>query len=234
MSRLTRRRLLLGGAAIAAGGLAVGGFALRLHKTPRREPYLTEAHLAALANADLPRPRVLFIGNSMVLGNDLPGLVAERAAEDGVELSVATAAAGGARLVETVRLPGLGPLLAREWDAVVAQDFTKTPLRAPDRWGSRRAMGPYRPAGRTCARDPVSALACAAGEPRLSRRRHSYDTAGTTSATMPTAPWRITKALAYRWFRCPMPGWTSQRPAATSMHRTGITRTCKAPASWPK
>jgi len=140
---MTRRRhLLIGGAAATGAAVAGGGAAaFRLHAAPRRGPYLTEAHLAALRSAELPRPRVLFVGNSMVLRNDLADRVADRALADGVALSTAVASANGARLVETVRLSGFRAVLRRDWDAVVLQDFTKTPLRGIDRWGSARAVG---------------------------------------------------------------------------------------------
>jgi hypothetical protein len=80
---------------------------------------------------------VLFIGNSMTLGHDLPDRVAARAAGDGMMLSIAVAAARGARLVETWRIAGLRALLAPDrWDIVVLQDLTTMPLRLVDRMGS--------------------------------------------------------------------------------------------------
>ncbi len=140
---MNRRRALLTLLATGAVSAAAGSGAMtfRVHADPRRTPYLTAAHLTELATQELPRPRVLFIGNSMILRHDVPALIASEARADGIELGTAMAAADGARLIETLRIQELDPLLTfRMWDAVVLQDFTKTPLRAFDRWGSRHAM----------------------------------------------------------------------------------------------
>ncbi len=76
-----------------------------------------------------------------MLNHDLPETVAGLAASDGIKLGVATAAASGARLIETIRIDRFRDLLVQvPWDVVVLQDFTKTPLRAPDRWGSFLAI----------------------------------------------------------------------------------------------
>ena len=135
-----RQFLVASGAGLAAVGAGVAGLGLRLHSAPRQYPFLTDAHLATLVAPDLARPRVLFIGNSMVLNNDLPSLVAERAQADGATISTATAAANGARLIETLRVPRILDVVRAGWDVVVVQDFTKTPLRAIDRWGSARVI----------------------------------------------------------------------------------------------
>jgi hypothetical protein len=76
----------------------------------------------------------------MTLHNDLPRAVAARAATAGDPLQVATAAARGARLVETWRIEAFRAVLEVGWDVLVLQDFSTTCLRAPDRWGSVRAM----------------------------------------------------------------------------------------------
>lgn len=140
---MNRRRaigLLFGGAAtVSAGAATVGTF--RWHSTPRRTPYLTAEHLKSLNATEFPKPSVLFIGNSMVLRHDVPARTVTAASADGIALSVATAAANSARLIETIRHPNLAPLLQpNRWSAIVLQDFTRTPLRAPDRWGSLYAM----------------------------------------------------------------------------------------------
>ena len=134
--------MILGGGALGAAAIGAGGAGIfRLHATPRRRPFLTDAHLNALDASALPEPRLLFIGNSMVLRGDLPARVVARAAADGQSLGVATAAAEGARLIETWRIETFREMLTREpWDAVVVQDFTKTPLRAIDRAGSAFAI----------------------------------------------------------------------------------------------
>lgn len=139
---MNRRALLLSAAALT-GATALGGVAtLRLHLAPRQEPFLTPAHLNRIATAELPRPRVLFVGNSMVLRHDVPARLARFAQAKGHQITTAMAAANGARLIETRRIPELKPILKPDyWDAVVLQDFTETPLRAPDRWGSALAMG---------------------------------------------------------------------------------------------
>lgn len=135
-----RQSLLLAGAGLAGFGLLGTGATLRLHRQPRRNPYLSDTHLAGLSQASLPRPRVLFIGNSMVLRNDLPAVVQRLARAADVALTTATAAADGARLIESVRISGLTPVLTKGWDAIVVQDFTKTPLRGIDRWASAQAI----------------------------------------------------------------------------------------------
>lgn len=148
MRRLTRRLLLLGagaGAVAAAGGVYTLTFTL--HRPPRRDPWLEDAHLAALRAEfadDGPRaggPRVLFVGNSFTLQHDIPGQVAALAAAEGREIAAAQATAHGNRLVQTLRVPGLLPLLEEiGWDVVVLQDFSQTALRAWDRWGAARAV----------------------------------------------------------------------------------------------
>ncbi|MEM6498884.1 MAG: hypothetical protein AAF709_19455 [Pseudomonadota bacterium] len=77
----------------------------------------------------------------MVINNDLPSMVAALATKDGIALSTAAASANGARLVETLRVDGFRELLKDvRWDAIVVQDFTKTPLWISDRWGSSWAI----------------------------------------------------------------------------------------------
>jgi hypothetical protein len=135
MSR-TRRQILLTGMALSGAAAALGAVTFRLHATPQRHPFLVPEHLASLADNDLPHPRVLFVGNSMLLRHDVPGLVAGQS-----RFHTAMAAADGARLVETARLDGFREAVANGgWDAVVLQDFTKTPLRAIDRFASAQAM----------------------------------------------------------------------------------------------
>ena len=138
---MRRRGVLLGGMAVLAGGAATATATFRWHTAPRREPALTDMHLAALR--DRPPgtgPRVLFVGNSMTLRHDLPRAVAARAVAAGNPLQVATAAARGARLVETWRIEAFRAVLKGGWDVLVLQDFSTTCLRVPDRWGSVRAM----------------------------------------------------------------------------------------------
>ena len=165
--------LTFGSVTIAGGSTAV----LRLHKTPRRNPYLTDEHLRAIAQPLGQTLRVLFIGNSMVMNHDVPSLVVKEAAKDGTTLTTATAAAHGIRLVETVRVDALMDMLKQQhWDAVVVQDFTKTPLRVTDRLGSAYAIGRIQ---RAMPTTPVVLY-----PPFPARRGHSvYRNAGTLTVT---------------------------------------------------
>lgn len=139
---MNRRTLViaLGTGAVTAG--LVGSANLpEIRDQPLRDPFLTDAHLRAVAEADLPRQRVHFVGNSLTLGHDVPGRVARHAARDGMSLATAIAAANGARLVETWRIDAFRRLLQPAyWDAVVLQDFTETALRRADSWASAYAI----------------------------------------------------------------------------------------------
>ncbi len=140
--RMSRRYVLSGLAcALAVGSAGAAAATLRWHASPRRAPYLTDAHLRGLALPAGDGPRVLFIGNSMLLRHDVPGRVAAAAAREGITLRPALAAAQGARLIETLRIDALEDVMRPGlWEALVLQDFTKTPLRAVDRWGSACAI----------------------------------------------------------------------------------------------
>jgi hypothetical protein len=121
----------------AAGVASVATF--RLHRSPRQGRFLDPGYLVDLRERmqAVRGPRILFVGNSMTLRHDIPARVAALAAAEGVALSAAMAASDGARLVESVRIEALRELLSDVgWDALVLQDFTKTPLRAWDRWGA--------------------------------------------------------------------------------------------------
>lgn len=143
MGRVMRRRQIIAGS-VAALAVPLSGAAfatLRWHASPRRTPYLTDAHLQKLRDLRSgPEQRVLFVGNSMTLQHDLPAAVADLAVAEGYRLQVGTAAARGARLVETWRIDAFLAVLEQGWDVLVLQDFSTTCLRAPDRWGSAFAM----------------------------------------------------------------------------------------------
>ena len=126
----------------AAGGAALAstGMTFRWHKTPRHRPFLTKAHLENLHGKSGHAPRVLFVGNSFTLMHDIPARVAQLAHQADQPIDANTAAAHGARLVETWRIPAFREALDASWDLLVLQDFSATALRAPDRWGSRYAM----------------------------------------------------------------------------------------------
>jgi hypothetical protein len=137
-----RRRAVLTGA-LGLAGLGAAGTAavsLRWHSSPRREPYLTQAHLEGLRDLAAAPARVLFVGNSFTLMHDIPGQVARAAATETVPVQIAMAAANGARLVESWRIGALRAVLRDGWDVLVLQDFSATVLRAPDRWGASHAM----------------------------------------------------------------------------------------------
>ncbi|MEM1159744.1 MAG: hypothetical protein AAGJ28_02325 [Pseudomonadota bacterium] len=139
-----RRALMFLAAGTAVAVPAAGAVAtFRLHRPVRRVPYLTDAHLTGLSMPAAGQgPRVLFVGNSMLLRHDVPGRVAALAAKQGRAIRPALAAGQGVRLVEVMRVAAFRDLLRPGlWDAAVLQDFTKTPLRAVDRWASSWAMG---------------------------------------------------------------------------------------------
>ena len=141
-SMLNRRHVVFGlSASATAIGLATGAVTFRVNHAAKTTPKLTEHHLATLRNTNSTSHRVLFVGNSLVLGHDVPAQIEALAATDGYGLETATAAAGGAHLIESLRLSGLRALLDPDlWDAVVLQDFTKTSLRVFNRWGSSLAV----------------------------------------------------------------------------------------------
>ena len=140
---MKRRHLLT---ALAATGIALTGAGAslgvaRLHKSPRKRPFLQDTHLSQLTALPADGPRILFVGNSMILRHDVPARIAALAKADGQRIVTAMAAAEGARLIETLRIAAFRDAVKQsDWDVIVLQDFTKTPLRATDRWGSALAM----------------------------------------------------------------------------------------------
>lgn len=143
MPRVKKRTLIGIGALLCVLGVLAAGSALTLrwHVRPNSTEKLTATHLNSLY--DVPEgagPRVLFVGNSMTLRNDLPDRVRRLAADAGVTLQVGVAAARGARLIETWQIGEFREVLAEGWDILVLQDFSTTCLRVTDRWGSAVAM----------------------------------------------------------------------------------------------
>ena len=138
------RRAVLAGGTVAVLGLAAGGAGYALRREVHREPHLTEAHIAGLADrfaAPATAPRILFVGNSYTMGHDVPGRVAARAAAAGRPVETAMAAAHGARLGPTARIGSLRRLIARgDWNVVVLQDFSLTAISPWDAFWSERAM----------------------------------------------------------------------------------------------
>ncbi|MEL6957320.1 MAG: hypothetical protein AAGL89_00045 [Pseudomonadota bacterium] len=135
-----KRRVFLGaGVTLAAAGAGYTAV-FRPHSTPNRQPKMTDAHLAEIQAISTTSPRILFVGNSMTLRNDLAEVVQGIADQSGVHIGVATAASRGLRLIEAIRIDAFLATLNQGWDVVVLQDFSTTSLRSFDRWGSAYAM----------------------------------------------------------------------------------------------
>ena len=100
-----------------------------------------------------PVPRVLFVGNSLTMGHNVPGRMANKALEDGVRVDVRMLARGGAYLKDWADDPQLIDALTNgNWDVVVLQDNSKAALKMEFRLASRQA---------------VSKIALMAGDARL-------------------------------------------------------------------
>ncbi len=81
------------------------------------------------STASVERTRVLFIGNSYTYTNDLPGVVRSMAKAAGLEVEVAERTAGGATLAQhAADAATLQTIAAGEWDYVVLQEQSQTPL----------------------------------------------------------------------------------------------------------
>lgn len=138
------RRLFLGTGLVSAGvALAYGSVALRLNSTPRRHPDLTDTKLVNLREtmAEVSSPRVLVVGNSATIRSGFFEHLsaADPPATDAVNF--ARASADGARLIDTLRISKLRKLLRDvEWNVVVMQDFSATPLNFGDRQASTLAI----------------------------------------------------------------------------------------------
>ena len=94
--------------------------------------------------------KILFVGNSLTLGNDLPGLVERIAASKGVSIITQTSAKGSTRLADHADTPEIKTLFDETaWDFVVLQEHSQLPaLRDEDvaqktlpyaRWLAERA-----------------------------------------------------------------------------------------------
>ncbi|HEX2034738.1 MAG TPA: SGNH/GDSL hydrolase family protein, partial [Chloroflexota bacterium] len=76
--------------------------------------------------------RVLFVGNSYVFFNDLPGLLTSLARAGGVALDAESVVEGGMTLLGHLRNgAAVARIRAGGWDAVVLQEQSTRPLRAP-------------------------------------------------------------------------------------------------------
>ena len=88
-----------------------------------------------------PVPRVLFVGNSLTMGHNVPGRMANKALEDGVRVDVRMLARGGAYLKDWADDPQLIDALTNgNWDVVVLQDNSKAALKMEFRLASRQAV----------------------------------------------------------------------------------------------
>lgn len=86
------------------------------------------AHMAVSASASELVTKVLFVGNSLTLRNDLPGMVKQIAATKGIPVETSTSARGSARLAHHFRDTGLLQRLDETpWDFVVLQEHTQLP-----------------------------------------------------------------------------------------------------------
>ena len=86
---------------------------------------------------DLPRSRILFIGNSYTSRNQLPGLLAKLAAADAHprRVEVDAIVAGGASLRRHWNAGVAQNALAKSpWDYVVLQEQSTLPLKNPARY----------------------------------------------------------------------------------------------------
>lgn len=110
--------------------------------------HVMAAGAALLVSPASARPqsyRVLFIGNSFTLHHNVPRLVDNLAAENGVTLHVAAVAYNGRTLSEAVRDPQLVQLaIDIEPDILILQEHSQEPLTAMGRARSAKAMARLR------------------------------------------------------------------------------------------
>lgn len=89
-------------------------------------PVLTQTAGASPASELVTK--VLFVGNSLTLRNDLPGMLKEIAATKGIPVETSTSAKGSARLKHHSADTGLLQLMDETaWDFVVLQEHTQLP-----------------------------------------------------------------------------------------------------------
>jgi hypothetical protein len=145
--RSTLRRVLLG----AVAGIGVGavlGLTLLVGLVQSglvRNPFGPVANGdLALARSDRPGLRVLFVGNSFTIQNDMPGLVHQLADadDDPRRIFAVSYTAGGWSLKGASQDDGLTDLLQEvQWDVVVLQEKSWIPSLPADR--RREDMYPY-------------------------------------------------------------------------------------------
>ncbi len=97
--------------------------------------------LSMFEKRELATARVLFVGNSLTTGQNVPGRMGRLGLHDGYSLQIRVVARNGARLIDFLSDADLEDALAEEnWDGVVLQDNSQTALRPGDRMASARAI----------------------------------------------------------------------------------------------
>ena len=101
---------------------------------------LLPASMQAAAQAERPptaataQPlKVLFIGNSHVFVNDVPGRVRQHLEAGGSPVRIRSITKGGARLIGFSARPRVAAVLREQWDVVVLQEATASFLSAAGR-----------------------------------------------------------------------------------------------------
>ena len=87
--------------------------------------------------------RILFIGNSFTTRNDLPGMLAEMAGEQGVTVEFEVMSAGGASLRRHLNAGAADRIRDDKWDYVVLQEQSTLPIKNSNRfWENVREFVP--------------------------------------------------------------------------------------------
>jgi hypothetical protein len=91
--------------------------------------------MALVADAGRAGSRILFVGNSFVSRNDLPGMVARLAASTGHPVQTRAIVAGGASLRRHLNAGAVATALKQcQWDYLVLQEQSTLPLKNPSRY----------------------------------------------------------------------------------------------------
>lgn len=129
---------------VMALGLLAASIALLLAPEPTPAPPVEDWRAEFRAPPAPGELRLLFVGNSFVARNDLPGMVAELLRVGGVAEAVRThmlAPSGGQLHEQAGRAELAEDISALGWDAVVLQDFSTAPLFGSDSARSAEAIG---------------------------------------------------------------------------------------------
>ncbi|MFW5658791.1 MAG: hypothetical protein ACOCZ8_02300, partial [Bacteroidota bacterium] len=92
--------------------------------------FLTLSFLLSTAHAQNDTTRLLFLGNSLTFGNDIPGLVQALADSGGVAMYYEQSTPGGEILEShaSSNTTSLNKLAAGDWDYVILQEQSQVPL----------------------------------------------------------------------------------------------------------